>query len=443
MSRPVLFIPYPAYSHYVAMERLAAEWARYGGRAVLFWPAGQAHSVHGPPGLHRIEIHSPDGADWQARLRGALGARGTVGPFRAIQRVADDYARLLIEATVPLRNDSGVSGVVTDQVLPDGRTIAEWLGVPFASLSVALFLNRHPDTPPIPTGWAPARGGWRRLRNRVVSSVLDWSVRSAYAQVKARRTALGLPLLTGEDALYANSRRLHLVQEPPSFTVGGAGRPLVHTGPLCLGLTERPPIELPGHGPVVVISLGTLAGVQAEVYTQLAEACATLEVRVVLVHVGALSETSRGRMPPNVTAASWISYPAEFSRADLAILHGGLSSVLEAAWHGVPLLVWPLALEQRAVAARLRESGAGRILPKDRRAWPGCIAAALKDASLAAGARRLQTELRGLAGVQGAVERIRVMLEDRADVPARAVGRRHGRSRNRESEGITGKEDWG
>jgi len=48
----------------------------------------------------------------------------------------------------------------------------------------------------------------------------------------------------------------------------------------------------------------------------------------------------------------------------LCITHGGLTSAHEAMWHGVPMLVLPLAADHHTVAARVAEMGAGLLLDR-------------------------------------------------------------------------------
>ena len=50
--------------------------------------------------------------------------------------------------------------------------------------------------------------------------------------------------------------------------------------------------------------------------------------------------------------------------ASLAVLNGGLNTVMDAMTHGVPVVAVPIAFEQGAIAARLERAGAGRSVSR-------------------------------------------------------------------------------
>ena len=75
---------------------------------------------------------------------------------------------------------------------------------------------------------------------------------------------------------------------------------------------------------------------------------------------------------------------------------------------GVPELLFPLTGEQRAVARRVAEVGAGILLDehdaKDVLKLKAAVLCALSDESISAGAARMREDLRSCCGPSGAAD---------------------------------------
>lgn len=63
--------------------------------------------------------------------------------------------------------------------------------------------------------------------------------------------------------------------------------------------------------------------------------------------------------PPNVVAVKSVPQLAVLKRARLMVTHGGLGSVKECIVHGVPMIVFPLAVDQHDNAVRVEHHGLG------------------------------------------------------------------------------------
>ena len=60
-----------------------------------------------------------------------------------------------------------------------------------------------------------------------------------------------------------------------------------------------------------------------------------------------------GPLPDNTLAAAWFPQLQALQRADLIICHGGFGTLREALFYGVPLIVFPLGVDQPGNAARV------------------------------------------------------------------------------------------
>ncbi|XP_065095063.1 UDP-glycosyltransferase UGT5-like [Ochlerotatus camptorhynchus] len=77
---------------------------------------------------------------------------------------------------------------------------------------------------------------------------------------------------------------------------------------------------------------------------------------------------SLGIMPTNVLVLKWVPQAAILSntRTKLLISHGGLLSLQEATWHGIPVLSIPFFVDQYSNTDKLIRAGVGiKLLPKD------------------------------------------------------------------------------
>ena len=127
--------------------------------------------------------------------------------------------------------------------------------------------------------------------------------------------------------------------------------------------------------PVLYVSLGTVfkrrpAGCCARFATALAPLGGT-----VVVSTGQTDPAALGPLPANVLVRRFVPQPEVLARAALFVTHGGMNSVNEALYAGVPMLVVPQGADQPLVARRVVELGAGLSLrtedvDRGRRARP-------------------------------------------------------------------------
>jgi MGT family glycosyltransferase len=120
-----------------------------------------------------------------------------------------------------------------------------------------------------------------------------------------------------------------------------------------------------GGNPVLLVSLGTTVSDQSGFFRACARAFADAPWHVVMTLGKRLDPAALGCLPPNVEAHSWLPHADVLAHASLFICQGGMGSVMEALYFGVPMVVVPHHPEQHINAARLAELGLARVLSRE------------------------------------------------------------------------------
>jgi MGT family glycosyltransferase len=143
----------------------------------------------------------------------------------------------------------------------------------------------------------------------------------------------------------------------------------------------------------------------------------------VLVSVGRGTDLAQyAGAPSNFTFVDAVPQLAVLERARIFLTHGGLNSVHEGLWHGVPMVAVPQQIEQLHNAEAMQAAGAGLLV--DIKARGGRVtAAALRDAverieadhsRFAAAAARMGDTLRAGGGFVAAADRIEEIARRRS-----------------------------
>ncbi|TFC91528.1 glycosyltransferase [Cryobacterium sp. TMT3-29-2] len=113
--------------------------------------------------------------------------------------------------------------------------------------------------------------------------------------------------------------------------------------------------------PVVYVSFGSFLSVRGDVLARVAEALASLDVRVA-VATGATDPAELGPIPDSWLVRAFLPQVTVLAHSALAVSHGGNNSVTEAMTSGVPLLLLPFSTDQFAGAAAVERCGFGLSL---------------------------------------------------------------------------------
>jgi len=160
---------------------------------------------------------------------------------------------------------------------------------------------------------------------------------------------------------------LVLVAEPQGFTDIALPPHHVYCGPLI----ARQPFELPEEvktvprdRPLVYFAMGS-SGV-AEIVANIIEGFAGKPYRVIALVRRLIAQLTRVRVPDNVILTDWLPALEVNSMADIAVIHGGIGTVMTAALAGKPVVGVGMQPEQVANLACLVRKGFAIRVRKSR-----------------------------------------------------------------------------
>lgn len=252
-----------------------------------------------------------------------------------------------------LKNDP-VDYVIYDSLCPWGSYVAQILGIP-AVCSHAIFALRS------------------ELFAEVRSPFRSWIARASLLRrlpmlLRIRRARRRLERTHGVNArnvLFNQGAQLNLVCTSREFHPWAD---LYDESYQFVGPTFSPPCEPeelvrePGDARLIYISMGTIFNKAERFYRLCFEALGDMPEKVVM-SVGLQTDIrALGPLPSNFVVRQEVPQLCVLSKACLFLTHGGVNSVSEALFYGVPMLVFPKMIEQELNASQVRNLGAGLVL---------------------------------------------------------------------------------
>ena len=157
--------------------------------------------------------------------------------------------------------------------------------------------------------------------------------------------------------------------------------------------------------PLVYISLGTVINDRPDFYSRCIEALKDQDADILISCGNVIDIGALGVLPDNVKVYPYVDQPDILSRADVFITHCGMNSVSESLYMATPLVLYPQTSEQRAVARRTIEIGAGLMLTDDSvQGIRSAVQEVLNNASYSTAAKACSEDFRSCIGTAGAAE---------------------------------------
>lgn len=156
-----------------------------------------------------------------------------------------------------------------------------------------------------------------------------------------------------------------------------------------------------------LVSLGTEAGDRGGFFRTCATAFDPAGWHVVMTLGRGVDRTQLGPLPPHIEVHDWLPHPAVLPYADVLVCHAGMGSLMEALYHGTPVVAVPRAHELDLSAARLAECGVGRALPRtalDATTLARTVTDLLDDPRTPAALTAMRTAVRAAGGARRAAD---------------------------------------
>ena len=276
-------------------------------------------------------------------------------------------ASMLLRDAPPAIRDVNVEVLLIDQTVMEGGTIAEFLQLPFITVCSALILNPEPEVPPALLPWRYENDlfMWEVIRNMAGYSALTLAGLPLWQIINQYRCQWSLPFFYSSAQLWSNLCQLS--QQPPDFEFPRNSLPqCMHfigpfSNPGSRGNIDFPFEKLTGQ-PLIYASMGTVQNRLSWVFTNIAEACAGLDVQLIISLGGGMNYHSLPALPGSPLVVDYAPQLELLARTTLTITHGGLNTVLESLSNGVPMVAIPITNDQPGVAARIAWTGTGEVI---------------------------------------------------------------------------------
>ena len=112
--------------------------------------------------------------------------------------------------------------------------------------------------------------------------------------------------------------------------------------------------------PLIYISLGTIVNNAKSFYKKCIRAFEHENVQVIMSIGSLVSRERLGKIPDNFSIYSFVPQLEVLENADVFITHGGMNSVSESLYYGVPMIVIPFMADQPLNAKRIEELHLGK-----------------------------------------------------------------------------------
>ncbi|MEH2451678.1 glycosyltransferase [Nostoc sp.] len=354
------------------------------------------------------ESQFPRGVRTESLAR--LGEMSGLAALQYTVNLLKEGADVMLRDAPPAIKEAGVDALLVDQVMPEGGTVAEFLGLPFITICSAVVLNREESVPPFMTNWGYNRAWWAQLRNKVGYGLLDRIGKPIRKVIADYRREWKLPPHFNANQHY--SPLAQISQQPAQLEFPRQYLPqwFHFTGPYH-SLTGRDIADFPYEKltgqPLIYASMGTIQNRLLGIFKSIAEACNDLDAQLVISLGGSAAPEFLGSLPGNPLVVGYAPQLELLQKATLTITHAGMNTTLESLNNGVPMVAIPVANDQPGIAARVAWAGAGEAVPLSRVNVPKlrtAIQKVLTEDSYKKNALRLQEAIQKAGGVNRAID---------------------------------------
>ncbi len=213
--------------------------------------------------------------------------------------------------------------------------------------------------------------------------------------------------------LLAHDELCNIVSMPRTFQPAGDtfDERFVFVGPTISPGAETNdfPLDRLGEQPVLYISLGTAFNNWLDFFQLCLTAFGGQPWQVVMSIGTKVDRNALGSIPDNFIVDSYVPQLAVLEHTDVFVTHGGMNSVMEALYYGVPLVAIPQMPEQAITAERVAQLGLGTALEKaavTQSTLLSAVATVANDPQFREKAQQMQEVVRSTGGYHQAADAI-------------------------------------
>ncbi len=281
--------------------------------------------------------------------------------------------------------------IVADSMALWGKAVALKLGIPFVSSTTTFAFNQHSA----------------KIMKQGVGDLFKmlFSMPKTSKQVK-RLQSKGYPIKNILDIIASDDNTHTIVYTSPEFqpcseTFSGK---YTFVGPSVRSATEK--IEKK-RNKLIYISMGTVNNDMMPFYKACVSALANTDYQVIMSVGNLVSIEDFGELPENISVYSHVDQIAVLEKTDVFVSHCGMNSVSESLYFEVPLVMLPQTSEQKGVAERVSQLGAGIKLDKsDATSILSAINKILSVDTYKKNAEKIAEGFKRSSGAKGAADKI-------------------------------------
>jgi len=322
-------------------------------------------------------------------------------PFYSIIEYIIKMDQVLIPSVLEQTKGMHFDYIIHDSILGGGKFLGEIMNLPMISSSSSYAMNRLP----VPD----------RMLERGFHPQLD----EFYAVLENACNKWGIPVPGVLDVFFKKGDR-NIVYTSKEFhpDADSFDDSFKFVGPSIRERDEAidfPLNELDGKK-VIYISLGTINTKFIDFYKKCMNALGGSDWKVVM-SVGTKTDINAfEKIPDNFILRNYVPQLEILKKADVFISHGGLNSVTESLYYGVPVIAIPMVNDQHLVTRQLIATGAGFGLKMEditETDIKDSVEKVLSDRSYAAASRRIGESFRAAGGYKTAAETILEFIEQK------------------------------
>ena len=153
--------------------------------------------------------------------------------------------------------------------------------------------------------------------------------------------------------------------------------------------------------------MGTVNNDMMPFYKSCISALGNTDYQVIMSVGNLVSQDDFGLLPENISVYPAVDQIAVLEKADAFISHAGMNSVSESLYFGVPLVMLPQTAEQKGVAERVSELGAGiKRDMADATSVLGAVNEIICNSTYKVNAEKIAVGFKSCPGAKGAADKI-------------------------------------